>query len=53
MSLRLRRRGRWSGAGAALLAAALLAAAGGCSPRGPEDAPPLLVLGIDGMDPEI
>ena len=38
---------------AALLAAALLAASGGCGPRAQEDAPPLLVLGIDGMDPQI
>ena len=52
MIRRLRRRGRWSGAGAALLAAAgLLAGAG--EGRAREDAPPLLVLGIDGMDPRI
>ena len=50
VSRRLRGRGRWSRA-AALLAAVLLAASGGCGPR--KDAPPLLVLGIDGMDPEI
>ena len=47
---RRRRRRRWSGAGAALMAAALLASAG-CGPK--EDAPPLFVLGIDGMDPQI
>ena len=49
MSRRPRRRSRWSRAAAALLAALL--AAPGC--RSPEAAPPLLVLGIDGMDPEI
>ena len=53
MSRRPSRPSSSSRAGAVLLAAALLAASGGCGPRAQEDAPPLLVLGIDGMDPEI
>ena len=52
MDRRSRRPRSWPRPAAiALLAAGLLAAASGCRPR--EDAPPLLVLGIDGMDPEI
>ncbi len=52
MDRRSRRHSPWRRlAAAAFLAAGLLAGAGGCVPR--QDAPPLLVLGIDGMDPEI
>ncbi len=50
MDGRIRRRSP-SARAAALLAAGLLAASVGCAPR--KAAPPLLVLGIDGMDPEI